>query len=106
MNSLRSPLFYFSISFYDFAATAIKFKIKNHTTTTFMVSSRFLVPGYSKPCTTLFVPPIRLACTLQAFSWWDKEYTSSGIKPRTQQALMPVLILMQRYIAVDKIIAE
>ena len=64
MNSLRSPLFYFSISFLRFCRQQLKFqKIKNRTTTT-LINATFLWQTMTQKRGKGFdFVPSRLACT-------------------------------------------
>lgn len=64
MNSLRSPLFYFSISFLRFCRQQLKFqKIKNRITTTFIEYSILRTKCTQNRVLGLFFVPSRLACT-------------------------------------------
>lgn len=64
MNSLRSPLFYFSISFLRFCRQQLKFqKIKNRITTTFIEYSILRTKCTQNRVLPPFFVPIRLACT-------------------------------------------
>lgn len=64
MNSLRSPLFYFSISFLRFCRQQLKFqKIKNRITTT-LINATFLWQTMTQNRGKGFdFVPSRLACT-------------------------------------------
>lgn len=64
MNSLRSPLFSFSISFLRFCRQQLKFqKIKNRITTTFIEYSILRTKCTQNRVLGLFFVPSRLACT-------------------------------------------
>lgn len=64
MNSLRSPLFYFSISFLRFCRQQLKFqKIKNRITTTFIEYSILRTKCTQNRVLPPFFVPNRLACT-------------------------------------------
>ena len=64
MNSLRSPLFYFSISFLRFCRQQLKFqKIKNRIITTLINATVLCHCLPQNLVLGLFFVPIRLACT-------------------------------------------